>query len=359
MTFWEKNMKFVQSIGRLFVVSALVGVTTLSAAEAQTAKQPAKQQSKEYQPTSGQPGKDVVWVPTSQALVNKMLDLAKVTAEDYVIDLGSGDGRTVITAAKRGARALGIEYNPDLVTLSKRNAAKEGVAERAKFVRGDIFKSDFSRATVITLFLLPDLNIRLRPKILEMRPGVRVVSNSFTMGDWTADEQVTITEDCTSYCTAFFWIVPAKVQGTWKTADGELVLQQKYQMLSGTMKSGNTSGAISDGKMIGNWIEFSAGETRYIGRVNGNVIEGISKSPNGTKTWRATRVAQPASRPRTVKQPPAKQRAVKQRGGKQTTIDVAAKVALAVETQLPNAIAPMISTISPAITPANGERRMK
>ncbi len=352
-------MKFLQFIARLLPLSALVLVATLGAAEAQRAKQPAKQQTKEYQPTSGQPGKDVVWVPTGQALVNKMLDMAKVTPEDYVIDLGSGDGRTVITAAKRGAKALGIEYNPDLVALSRRNAAKEGVGDRAKFVRGDIFKSDFSRATVITLFLLPDLNIRLRPKILDMKPGVRVVSNSFTMGDWTADEQVTITEDCTSYCTAFFWIVPAKVQGTWKTADGELVLQQKYQMLSGTMKSGQASVAINDGRMIGDWIEFSAGETRYIGRVNGNVIEGISKAPSGAKTWRATRVAQPAAQPRTVKQPPAKQRALKQRGGKQTQIDARAKVVLAIENQLPNAVAPMISTISPTSTPANGERRMK
>ncbi|HXF87722.1 MAG TPA: class I SAM-dependent methyltransferase [Xanthobacteraceae bacterium] len=353
-------MKFLQLTTRLLPLSALLLVAALNAAEAQKAKQPAKQQTKEYQPTSGQPGKDVVWVPTSQALVDKMLDMAKVTPEDFVVDLGSGDGRTVITAAKRGARALGIEYNPDLVALSRRNAAKEGVANRAQFMRADIFKSDFSRATVITLFLLPDLNVKLRPTILDMKPGVRVVSNSFTMGDWTADEQATITEGCTSYCTAFFWIVPAKVQGTWKTADGELVLEQKYQMLSGTLKSGQSSQAINEGRMIGDWIEFSAGEARYIGRVNGNVIEGIVKSPTGAKNWRATRVTKAMVQPRTQKQRPAKQRAGNQRADERTTgIQAPLAVTMVFDQRLPNAVAPMISTTSPTSTPANGDRRMK
>ena len=153
-----------------------------------------------------------------------MLDMANVTAKDFVIDLGSGDGRTVITAAKRGAKAMGIEYNPDMVELSKRNAAKEGLADKVTFIKADIFKSDFSKATVITLFLLPDLNVRLRPKILNMKPGIRVVSNSFDMGDWTPDERATVTDGCTSYCNALFWIVPAKVQGKWKMPRGELVL---------------------------------------------------------------------------------------------------------------------------------------
>src|SRR5262250_3520007 len=134
----------------------------------------------EFQPQVGQEGKDVIWVPTPQALVNKMLDMGKVTAKDYVIDLGSGDGRTVITAAKRGARAMGIEYNPDMVELAKRNAAKEGVSSRATFVKADLFETDVSKATVITLFLLPDINLRLRPRILDLKPGTRVVSNTFT-----------------------------------------------------------------------------------------------------------------------------------------------------------------------------------
>ncbi|MGH7829200.1 MAG: SAM-dependent methyltransferase, partial [Candidatus Binatia bacterium] len=138
--------------------------------------QPAKE---EYKPQVGQEGKDVIWVPTPQALVDKMLDMAKVTPNDYVIDLGSGDGRTVITAAKRGARALGIEYNPDMVELSKRNAAKEGVSDRVQFVKADIFESDFSKATVITMFLLTEINLKLRPKILDLKPGTRIVSNAF------------------------------------------------------------------------------------------------------------------------------------------------------------------------------------
>src|ERR1700758_591024 len=192
----------------------------------------------EFQPQVGQEGKDVIWVPTPQALVNKMLDMGKVTAKDYVIDLGSGDGRTVITAAKRGAKALGIEYNPEMVELSKRNAVKEGVSEKAQFMKADLFESDFSQATVITMFLLPDINIRLRPKILDLKPGTRIVSNSFTMGDWTDDETTTASEGCTSYCTAYLWIVPAKVEGTWKLPQGELTLKQTYQMLTGTLKNG-------------------------------------------------------------------------------------------------------------------------
>src|SRR5215207_9815706 len=165
--------------------------------------QPAKQ---EFKPEVGQEGKDVIWVPTPQELVEKMLDMAKATPKDYVIDLGSGDGRTVITAAKRGAKALGIEYNPDMVELSKRNASKEGVSDKANFVKADLFESDFSQAQVITMFLLPDINIRLRPKILDLKPGTRIVSNSFTMGDWNADETATVKDGCASYCTAHLWL---------------------------------------------------------------------------------------------------------------------------------------------------------
>ena len=156
------------------------------------------QQGAQFEPQVGQAGKDVVWVPTPQELVNKMLDLAKVTPQDYIIDLGSGDGRTVITAAKRGARALGIEYNPDMVTLSQRNAAKENIGNRAAFTKADLFETDFSQASVITMFLLPDINLKLRPKILDLKPGTRIVSNTFTMGDWKADETSSVTENCLS-----------------------------------------------------------------------------------------------------------------------------------------------------------------
>jgi len=215
-----------------------------------------------------------------------MLDMAKVTAKDYVIDLGSGDGRTVITAAKRGAKALGIEYNPDMIELSKRNAAKEGVGDKASFVKADLFESDFSQAQVITMFLLPDINIRLRPKILDLKPGTRIVSNSFTMGDWSSDETADVKNGCASYCTAHLWIVPAKVQGTWQTPQGELTLKQNYQMLTGTLKSANGSTAIANGKLNGEQISFNAGGVEYSGRVSGNSIEGSAK---GGGAWKATR----------------------------------------------------------------------
>jgi len=240
----------------------------------------------QYQPQVGQEGKDVIWVPTPQSLVDRMLDIGKVTSRDYLIDLGSGDGRTVITAAKRGARALGIEYNPDMVELSKRSAAKEGVSDKASFIKADLFESDFSQATVITMFLLPDINLRLRPILLELKPGTRVVSNSFTMGEWQADDTVTAKNSCVSYCTAYLWIVPAKVEGNWRLAAGDLTLKQSFQMISGALKSGNQSTTIANGKLSGDQITFNAGGVLYTGRVNGNAMEG-SVSTGGS--WKATR----------------------------------------------------------------------
>jgi hypothetical protein len=273
-------MKAPHPIGQL-LLAAFLSVTVAGIhAQAQTAKD-------DYQPQVGQEGKDVIWVPTPQALVDKMLDMAKVTPKDYVMDLGSGDGRTVITAAKRGAKASGIEYNPDMVELSKRNAAKEGVGDKATFVKADLFESDFSQATVITMFLLPDINIRLRPKILDMKPGTRIVSNSFTMGEWTADETANAISGCGSWCTAYLWIVPAKVEGTWQLPQGELALKQNFQMISGTLKSGNSSTPISNGKLNGDQISFTAGGNQYTGRVNGDVIEGSSGSGG---SWKASRV---------------------------------------------------------------------
>ncbi len=229
------------------------------------------QPAKEFQPEVGQAGKDVVWVPTPQALVDKMLEMAKVTPKDYVIDLGSGDGRTVITAAKRGSKALGIEYNPDMVELSKRNAAKEGVSDKASFMKADLFESDFSQAQVITMFLLPSINIKLRPKILNLKPGTRIVSNSFDMEDWKPDETATV-EGCSNWCTAYLWIVPAKAAGDWKLPQGELTIKQTFQMVSGTLKNGKGVAAIN-GKLHGDQISFSAAGTQYTGRVNGNSME--------------------------------------------------------------------------------------
>jgi precorrin-6B methylase 2 len=225
---------------------------------------------KPFEPQSGQAGKDVVWVPTPQVLVDKMLDMAKVTPQDFVMDLGSGDGRTVITAAKRGARAMGVEYNPDMVELSKKNAAEAGVAERAQFVKADLFETDFSKASVITLFLLPQINLKLRPKILDLRPGTRIVSNSFTMDDWEADQTEQVTEGCTSWCTALMWIVPAKVEGTWTTSNGDLVLKQRFQMVDGTL----AGKPITEGRLKGDEFTFTAGGTQYTGKVSGNQIQG-------------------------------------------------------------------------------------
>ncbi len=233
-----------------------------------------------FEPQSGQAGKDVVWVPTPQVLVERMLDLAKLQKGELHIDLGSGDGRTVITAAKRGATSIGVEYNPKMVELSNFNAKNEGVTGRVTFVNGDLFEYDFSKANVLTLFLLPSINMRLRPTILNMRPGTRVVANTFTMEDWQADETSVVGGDCISWCTAHLWIVPAKVEGAWKMPQGTLTLKQNFQMLSGTL--GSTP--IADGKLRGDEITFTAGGQKYTGKVNGNTITGTSGAGAFTAT---------------------------------------------------------------------------
>jgi hypothetical protein len=257
-------------------LALILAASTAFAQQTQTAPKP-------FQPQVGQAGKDVVWVPTNQALVDRMLDLAKVTPQDFVMDLGSGDGRTVITAAKRGARAMGVEYNPDMVALSKKNAADAGVTARASFVQADLFATDLSQATVITMFLLPQINLKLRPKILDLKPGTRIVSNTFTMDDWEPDQTSSVA-DCEDWCTALFWIVPAKVEGTWQTPQGDLALTQKFQMLSGTLGSQ----PISAARMRGSEITFTAGGTVYTGTLSGNTMKGTTAT--GT-AWTATRNA--------------------------------------------------------------------
>ena len=251
-------------------------LTFVVAAAAVAAQGTARQGGQGFEPTVGQPGKDVVWVPTPQALVEKMLDMAKVSPTDFLMDLGSGDGRTVITAAKRGLRAEGIEYNPDMVALSRKNAALAGVPSLATFTQADLFATDFSKADVITMFLLPSINMRLRPTILNMKPGTRVVSNSFDMEDWEPDQRETI-PDCTSWCTAMLWIVPAKVEGAWQMPGGDLVLAQKFQVVTGTLGSAK----ISNGRLNGAQITFTAGSKKYTGAVSGNTITGTD--------WTATR----------------------------------------------------------------------
>jgi precorrin-6B methylase 2 len=256
------------------------------AAPAPPPKAPAKTDG--FTPSSGQEGKDVVWVPTPEPLVTKMLDMAKLTPNDILVDLGSGDGRTVIAGAKRGARSTGVEFNPQMVELSRRIAEREGVASRARFVQGDFFETDFSNATVLTLFLMTDLNLKLRPKILDMKPGTRVVSNTFTMGEWKADDTQSVSdkEGCAGYCTAHLWIVPAKVAGRWKLPAGELTLAQALQTVSGSL-GGNP---ISNATLRGDQISFNAGNAQYTGRVNGRTLTGTVRSGSNSTPFTATRV---------------------------------------------------------------------
>lgn len=245
-------------------------------------------QDKPFEPQVGQPGKDVVWVPTPPEMVEKMLDIAAVTPQDFVVDLGSGDGRNVIAAAKRGADALGVEYNPDMVALSKRNATNAGVADRAKFEQGDMYQADFSKASVLALFLLPSNLLQLRSKFLDLRPGSRIVSNTFFIEEWPPDQTVTL-DDCASWCTAILYIVPAKVAGIWKLPQGELTLRQSYQMLSGALSSRGQKMDVT-GKLRGEQVTFTAGAQEFTGTVRGNTMEGTVAAKGGAATsWSATR----------------------------------------------------------------------
>ena len=262
------------------------------------AAQSAAAPSKDFTPSVGQEGKDVIWVPTPQALVERMLQMAGTKPTDYVVDLGSGDGRTVITAAKKfGTRALGIEYNADMVELAKRAAEKEGVADKAQFVQGDIFQIDFSKATVLTLYLLPSLNVKLRPTILNMRPGTRVVSHAFTMDDWQADQV-----DSADGRTAYLWIVPAKVGGIWKidisgagARSYEATFLQQYQNIAGSAKTGDRVVQFSNGKLRGEAITFTIAEDANVRRefsgrvVSANRIEGSVKGAGGDAKFTATK----------------------------------------------------------------------
>ena len=243
-------------------------------ANAQTAPA-ASTETKPYEPQSGQQGKDVIWLPTPQVVVDRMLELAKVTPQDVVIDLGSGDGRTVITAAKAGARALGIEYNPDMVEYSNRQAVAAGVTERARFIKADLFETSFEEATVLTMFLLPAINLKLRPKILDLKPGTRIVSNTFTMGEWKPDAEADLhgQSGCdASFCRALHWVVPQKVEGTYKVAQGEVTLTQEFQMLTGTLRQGVTTLNLT-GRIYGVQIVLSAGNKQYRGSVLNGKLE--------------------------------------------------------------------------------------
>ena len=250
----------------------------------------APQTQKPYEPIVGQAGKDAVWVPTSQAMVEKMLDHAKVTPQDFVIDLGSGDGRTIIAAAKRGARALGVEYNADLVEYSKRQAAAAGVGDKAMFQQGDMYAADISKATVLALFLLPSNLEKLVPKFLELPAGSRIVANTFWVSDWTPDDTLTLQDGCENWCTSHLFVIPARVEGKWRLPDGVLSLTQRYQMVEGTYTPNSGAPAEVKGRLRGATITMTVGQNQYEGTVNGNRIEGASKSSPNAPRIVATRL---------------------------------------------------------------------
>ena len=248
----------------------------------------------EFAPQVGQAGKDVIWVPTPEELVERMLRMAQTTANDYVMDLGSGDGRTVIAAAKKfGATAVGIEYNPDMVTLSQGNAQREGVAAKVTFMKADLFETDFSRASVITMYLLPSINARLKPKILNLKPGTRVVSHAFDMEDWQPDQV-----DSFDGRRAMLWIVPAKVAGAWKLrigngADADVLMAQRYQVLEGSVRYGNLVTSLRAPQLLGDRISFALMDRAGVlhdfnGRVTGDSMEGTLRDVDGRETrWTA------------------------------------------------------------------------
>jgi SAM-dependent methyltransferase len=263
-------LRFVRGFIAVFIV-----VAGVHPAVAQTAA--------DFVPTVGQPGKDVVWVPSPEETVAKMMEIGKITANDFVVDLGSGDGRNVIAAAKLGARGLGVEYNNEMVELSRRTAAKEGVADRAQFVQGDMYQADFSKATVMALFLLTTNLQVLRDKIFNLQPGTRVVLNTFAIPDWAPDEQVTV-ENCVSWCTVMLNIVPAKIAGTWRASSpaGDLSLTQEFQMVSGTFKSATGETIPVKGRLRGNEVTLTAeGQAEFKGVVKGATIEGMQQPIGG------------------------------------------------------------------------------
>ncbi len=269
---------------QIAIAACLAGCFAGLPALAQQSNPPAK-------PLVGQKGKDAIWVPTPNALIDLMLTVANVTPRDKVVDLGSGDGRAVIAAAKRGATARGIEFDENLVALSRTSAARAGVSDRATFERADMFTVDFSDASVVVLFLLPDLNIKLRPSILNMKPGTRVVSNTFEMGGWLPDKEETLQAECDFFfCKALLWIVPAKVDGAWtietEGQTGTLTLTQQFQTFTGLIAAGDTATQVIGGRLNGDRLSFNAAGTAYTGKVNGDIIEGTTRSG---AVWRARR----------------------------------------------------------------------
>jgi hypothetical protein len=249
-------------------------------------------QTSTFTPNVGQQGKDVIWVPTPDALVNRMLRMAQVTANDFVVDLGSGDGKIVIAAARDfKARALGVEFNADMVGLSRRNAQAASVDSLARFEQGDIFTYDFTQASVVTMYLLPGLNLKLRPQLLRMRPGTRLVTHQFTMGSWEPDDSSTVENR-----PGYLWVVPAPVGGGWKmtTTDGAgtreatVRFTQAFQQVSGTVTMGTMDARIRAARLNGDLLSFELMDDRgslrsYSGRVAGDRIEGNCRGVDGSE----------------------------------------------------------------------------
>jgi SAM-dependent methyltransferase len=269
-------------------------LTPLFAAREQTPPSPpqqSQQPARPYEPTVGMPGKDAVWVPTHPAVVESMLDMANVTSTDVVVDLGSGDGRTVIAAARRGAKAIGFEYNPELVEFSRKLAKDAGVADKATFVQGDMYEADFHDATVLALFLLPSNLEKLKDKILALKPGSRVVVNTFTVPGWDPDERKWLDKGCTTWCEVKLHIVPAQIAGAWRGDGIELDLSQAFQKVLGTITADGTRATVENGVLRGDRLTFSAGGQSYVGKVNGDRITGTTTAtaPTAPRTWTVTR----------------------------------------------------------------------
>jgi len=278
----------------IHLLAAALLVTALSgiAAAQQSATTPSQEP---YQPRIGQAGKDVVWVPTPPSLLDLMLDMAKVTKDDFVMDLGSGDGRNIIAAAKRGARGVGVEYNPDMVALSSRLAREAGVGDLATFVQGDMYEADISKATVMAVFLLPANMEKLLPAFKTLAPGSRIVSNTFGFEEWDPDARATVTDGaCADWCEALLWIVPAQAAGTWSLDEGPgsglLKLTQLNQVLYGTLSDTGGDRPIAKARMRGYDVSFTIGDRVYTGRLKGEVMEGTVTGPDGSRPWRAQKI---------------------------------------------------------------------
>jgi len=256
-------------------------------------------QKQEFKPYVGQQGKDVVWVPTPDEVVDRMLTMAQTKPEDYVIDLGAGDGKIAIAAAKKfGARSMGVEYNPDMVAFAQKNLQAAGVIGKAQIVHGDIFATDFTQATVLTMYLLPSLNMKLRPQILALRPGTRVVTHAFNMEDWEPDESSDIDGR-----RVYFWVVPANVAGRWAVelpgngASEKLSLNfdQKFQKIEGVAYLGTLLAGLREPRLSGFRISFAYVDSRGVrrdfnGRVTGATMEGSFRVDNGQEgRWSAAK----------------------------------------------------------------------